>query len=39
MASMPDGIETFFDIECVIVNLAVSSVTCQIAEVPYLHTG
>ena len=30
MASMPDGIETFFDIECVIVNLAVSSVTGRI---------
>ena len=30
MASVPDGIETFFDIECVVVNLAVSGVTGRI---------
>ena len=30
MASVPDGIETFFDIERIVVNLAVSVVTGRI---------
>ena len=30
MASVPDGIETFFDIECIVVNLAISGVTGRI---------